>query len=126
VDEPENPISAYLTTLPQPQRDTLGALRNTLRELLPTAVECISYNMPCFKVDGAAVAGFDGFKAHCSYFPHSGGALANVTGIPAWCTVTSKGTLQFPIDRPLSKAFVRRLVNARLAEIAAKQAAKRR
>ena len=117
----DDPIAAHLATLPQPQRDTLTALRATLRELLPDAVESISYNMPCFKVDGVAVAGFDGFKQHCSYFPHSGNVVGQVSGVPAWCTVASKGTLQFPVDRPLPKTLVRKLVNARLREIAAKR-----
>jgi uncharacterized protein YdhG (YjbR/CyaY superfamily) len=119
-------IDAYLAALPQPQRDTLTALRVTLRELLPDAEECISYKMPCFKVGGMAVAGFDGFKQHCSYFPNSGNIVQHVSGIPAWCTVASKGTLQFPVDRPLPKALVRRLVRARLDEIAAKAASRRR
>ena len=122
----DNPITAHLATLPQPQRDTLTALRDTLRDLLPDAEECISYNMPCFKVDGVAVAGFDGFKHHCSYFPHSGSVVQQVTGIPGWCTVASKGTLQFPVDRPLPKTIVRKLVRARLREIAEQQGAKRR
>jgi uncharacterized protein YdhG (YjbR/CyaY superfamily) len=115
----------HLATLPVPQRDTLTALRAVLLDLLPNAVECISYKMPCFKVEGAAVAGFDGFKSHCSYFPHSGNVLAQINRIPAWCTVSSKGTLQFPIDRPLPKALVRQLVEARLAEITAKQELRR-
>jgi uncharacterized protein YdhG (YjbR/CyaY superfamily) len=115
-----------LASLPQPQRDTLLALRDTLRELLPDAVECMSYDMPCFKVDGVAVAGFEGFKRHCSYFPHSGNVLSQVTGVPAWCTVASKGTLQFPVDRPLPKTLVRKLVRVRLREIAAKKTARGR
>jgi uncharacterized protein YdhG (YjbR/CyaY superfamily) len=114
----EDVIGEYLAALPQPQRDTLGALRTTLRELLPDAEECISYKMPCFKIDGKAVAGFDGFKQHCSYFPHSGNIVQNISGVPAWCNVASKGTLQFPIDRPLPKTLVRKLVRARLDEIA--------
>ena len=121
-----NAVTAHLATVPQPQRDTLTELRATLRDLLPDAVECISYNMPCFKVNGAAVAGFDAFKDHCSYFPHSGNALGQVSGIPAWCTVASKGTLQFPVNRPLPKALVRRLIQARLREIAAKEPSRRR
>ncbi len=116
-----NPIDAHLAALPQPQRDTLTALRATLRELLPDAVECISYNMPCFKLDGVAVAGFDGFKQHCSYFPHSGNIVSQIGGVPSWCTVATKGTLQFPVDRPLPKTLVRKLVRARLAEIAARR-----
>jgi uncharacterized protein YdhG (YjbR/CyaY superfamily) len=116
----DDPIGTYLATLPQPQRDTLAALRATLRALLPDAQECISYNMPCFKVDGKAVAGFDGFKQHCSYFPHSGNIVPNVSGIPAWCTAASKGTLRFPVDRTLPKTLVRKLVRARLDEIASR------
>jgi uncharacterized protein YdhG (YjbR/CyaY superfamily) len=126
VDGQENPIDAHLAKLPRHQRDTLTALRETLRELLPDAEECISYNMPCFKVGGVAVAGFDGFKNHCSYFPHSGNVVQQVSGIPAWCTVASKGTLQFPVDRPLPKALVRKLVQARLAEITTKKASLRK
>ena len=119
-----SPIDAHLAGLPQPQRATLLALRATLRELLPGAQECLSYRMPCFKVDGVAVAGFDAYTAHCSYFPHSGNVVERVSGIPAWCTVASKGTLQFPVDRPLPKALVKKLVLARQAEIAERAALK--
>jgi uncharacterized protein YdhG (YjbR/CyaY superfamily) len=122
----DDPIMTHLERLPQPQRDTLSALRATLRELLPEAEECISYDMPCFKVDGVAVAGFEGFRHHCSYFPHSGNVVGEITGVPAWCTVASKGTLQFPVDRPLPKTLVRKLVQARQCEIADKQASRRR
>jgi uncharacterized protein YdhG (YjbR/CyaY superfamily) len=117
-----SPIEAHLVTLPQPQRDTLTALLEMLRDLLPDAAECISYNMPCFKIDGIAVAGFDGFKQHCSYFPHSGNIVSQVSGVPPWCTVATKGTLQFPVDRPPPKTLVRKLVRARLAEIEARRA----
>ncbi len=118
----DNVIDAHLAALPQPQRNTLAALRDTLRGLLPGAEECLSYGMPCFKVDGKAVAGFDGYKAHCSYFPHSGNIVGRVSGIPAWCTAASKGTLQFPVDRPLPTELVEKLVKARQAEIAEKGA----
>jgi len=126
VSSRDDPIGAHLAALPQPQRDTLIALRATLRDLLPNATECISYTMPCFKVDGVAVAGFDGFKNHCSYFPHSGNVVGQIGRIPAWCSVASKGTLRFPVDRPLPKTLVQKLVRARQREIAAKDASRRR
>ena len=126
MSRPEDPIASHLATLPQPQRDTLTALRATLRDLLPQATESLSYNMPCFKVDGTAVAGFDGFKDHCSYFPHSGNVLSQITGVPDWCTVAAKGTLRFPVDRPLPKTLARKLVQARLREIAEKKQSRRR
>ena len=125
MSNPADPVSSHLAALPQPQRDTLTALRATLRDLLPDATESISYNMPCFKVDGVAVAGYDGFKGHCSYFPHSGNVVDQIGDVPTWCTVASRGTLQFPVDRPLPKALVRKLVRARLREIAAKEGTRR-
>ena len=125
-NDPESRVEAHLAALSQPQRDTLTSLRLTLRDLLPDAEECISYNMPCFKVDGVAVAGYDGFKKHCSYFPHSGTVVGQLRGIPSWCTVATKGTLQFPVDRPLPKALVRQLVRVRLREIAERRSPPRR
>jgi uncharacterized protein YdhG (YjbR/CyaY superfamily) len=124
MSEPENPVLAHLAALPPSQRDTLTQLRATLRGLLPDAEECISYRMPCIKVDGVAVAGFDGFAKHCSYFPHSGNVVEQLVDVPAWCTVSSKGTLQFPVDRPLPEGLVRQLVQIRLDEIAVNAAAK--
>ena len=120
-----NPIDDYLAGVQEPHRATLTALRDTLRSLLPGAEECISYGMPCFKVDGKAIAGFAAFKQHCSYFPHSGGGVLQVVNLPDWCTASSKGTLQFPIDKPLPKKLVAELVDIRERELAAKAVAKR-
>ncbi|MEI6362314.1 MAG: DUF1801 domain-containing protein [Actinomycetes bacterium] len=110
-------IDAYLADVPEPQRTTLEALRSTLRSLLPEAEEGLAYGVPAFKVDGTGVAGFAAYQRHCSYFPMSGGILPALAEDLAGYT-TSKGALKFPVDRPLPKTLVRRLVKARLAEIA--------
>jgi uncharacterized protein YdhG (YjbR/CyaY superfamily) len=115
-------IDDHLAGLPAVQRETLLRLRDTLREILPAAEEKISYRMPCVAVQGKAVAGFDGFRDHCSYFPHSGNVIGEVVErygpVPAWADHDA-GTLRFPIDRPLPKALVKRLVRVRLDEISA-------
>lgn len=111
-------VAAHLEKLPEPQRTTLVALRATLRIVLPEATECLKYGMPAFVVNGRAVAGYDGFTHHCSYFPHSGSVLEQIADLPAW-TTASKGTLRFPVDRPLGIRLVRRLVKVRLEQIAA-------
>ena len=121
----ENPIDEYLAGVPEPHRATLTALRTTLRQLLPGADECVSYGMPCFKIDGKAIAGFAAFKRHCSYFPHSGGVVGLVQDLPDWCTAASKGTLQFPVDRRLPNALVAELVTLRRQELAEKAAVKK-
>src|SRR3954447_24818205 len=115
--DPREAIDVRIAAMPQPQRDTLTALRATLRTVLPRAEECIKYNMPSFAVQGKGVAAYDSFKAHCSYFPFSGNVLQKAGDIPVGIA-TTKGTLQFPVDTPLPVGLVRRLVRIRLDEIA--------
>ncbi|MFY0575725.1 iron chaperone [Cystobacter fuscus] len=100
-------------------KKTLGALRRQLRELLPGAVETLSYQMPTFKVDGNAVAGFAFFKTHCGYYPFSGGVVPALKEQLDGYT-TSKSGVTFPPDKPLPAKLVKTLVQARLAEIAAR------
>lgn len=109
-------IDSYLASVDEPQRATLEKLRLTLRSVLPDADEGISYGAPAFKVGGKAIAGFAAYKDHLSYLPHSG----SVTGELATELAdykTTKGSLQFAIDRPLPEDVVRALVAARLKEL---------
>jgi len=109
-------VDAYLDSVSEPQQSTLRALRATLRTVLPTAQERISYNMPTFAVNGKSVVSYAGFKNHCSYFPHSGNVFVVVGSAVAKYPVNN-GTLQFPVDKPLPIGLVRKLVRARLNEI---------
>ena len=111
------PIDLHIARFAGAQRESLQRLCDDLRVILPGAEECISYNMPCFKVDGRAVAGFDGFKNHNSYFPHSGNVVNEVGPLPKGCS-TTRGALRFPLDASLPKTLLWKLVKARLAEIA--------
>lgn len=106
-------MDAYLAAQPEPQRTTLQKVRETIRSLLPTAEECISYSVPAFACDGTAVAGFSGSRSHCSYLPFSGSLLESIsTDVAAY--QTSKGALLFAVDRPLPRPLIRRLIVARL------------
>lgn len=109
-------VDDYLAGAPEPHGTTLRQLRETLRGILPEAVETVSYNMPAFKVGGQAVAGYAYFKNHCSYFPHSGSVLP-VLSEELKAYRWSKGTLQFPVDEPLPAVLVRRLVAVRLEQL---------
>ncbi|NOK07519.1 SRPBCC domain-containing protein [Corallococcus exercitus] len=111
-------IDAYLASLQDPAaKKTLGALRTQLRKLLPKATESITYQMPTFKVDGSAVAGFAFFKNHCGYYPFSGSVVpALKSELDGYAT--SKSGVTFPPDQPLPAKLVKTLVRARLAEIA--------
>jgi uncharacterized protein YdhG (YjbR/CyaY superfamily) len=113
-------IDKYLKQFPDEQRESLQHLRETIHSIVPHARETLSYGMPAFEIDGKVVAGFDGFKKHCSYFPHSGSVLEEIEGFPEWCEV-SKGTLKFPIGKKLPKTLVRKLISVRRSQILEKQ-----
>jgi uncharacterized protein YdhG (YjbR/CyaY superfamily) len=108
-------IDEYLAGVEEPQKRTLETLRKTILGIIPEAEQCISYQVPTFKVNGKGIAGFAAYKKHCSYFPMSGSVFRKLgDGVAKY--KTSSGALQFPADRPLPKTLVRKLIKVRLAE----------
>jgi uncharacterized protein YdhG (YjbR/CyaY superfamily) len=109
-------IDAYLRGVDEPKRGTLQALRRTILEIVPDAEQGISYRVPAFRIRGKVVAGFAAFKDHLSYLPFSGSVLGQLgDGLREY--TTTKSALHFPIDRPLPKKIVERLIAVRLAEM---------
>jgi uncharacterized protein YdhG (YjbR/CyaY superfamily) len=108
-------IDAYLGELDEPKRSTLQQLRQTILEVIPEAEEGISYGMPAFRLDGKVVAGFAAFKNHLSYLPHSGSVFSHMREDVA-AYRTSSGALQFPVDQPLPKPLVQKLLELRIAQ----------
>jgi uncharacterized protein YdhG (YjbR/CyaY superfamily) len=109
-------IDEYLAALDQQKRATLQHLRQTIHEIIPNAEECISYGMPAFRLEGTVIAGFAAFKNHLSYLPHSGSVLRELSDDLSGYQSTP-GSLHFPIDQPLPKALVRKLIAVRLNEV---------
>lgn len=108
-------VDSYLEAAPEPQRSTLEKLRLTIRSVVPDAEECISYNMPAYRIDGKVVAGFAAFKKHCAYLPHSGSVFEAMADELVGYEYT-QGSLHFAIDKPLPKALVRKLISVRRAQ----------
>ena len=109
-------VDQYLANVEEPKRATLQKLRETLRELLPDAEEVISYGMPGFRLNGKVIAGFAAFRNHLAYLPHSGSTFAELKTELAGYRST-EGSLHFPIDKPLPKALVKKLIAVRLRQI---------
>ncbi len=109
-------IDQYLAALDEPKRSTLETLRRSILEVVPEAEQCISYGMPAFKIQGKAVAGFAAFKRHLSYLPHSGSVLPALEEDLANYEQT-KGSLHFPVDKPLPKRLVKKLVTTRMRQL---------
>ncbi len=106
-------VDEYLLGVEEPKRSTLEALREAILEVVPEAEQVISYRVPAFRVEGKTVAGFAAFKDHLSYLPFSGSVLGVLEDELGDYTMT-KSSLHFPVDRPLPKALVRRLISVRL------------
>ncbi len=109
-------IDEYLRGIDVPMRVTLQAVRGMILEVVPEAEEGISYRVPAFRVDGKVIAGFAAFKDHLSYLPFSGSVLGELGDELRGYTRT-KSSLHFPIDRPLPKRLVKKLIAVRLDEI---------
>jgi uncharacterized protein YdhG (YjbR/CyaY superfamily) len=113
-------VEAYLAAVPEPGRATLEKIRAVIRSAAPKeATEAISYGMPAFKHKGGLLA-YAAFKNHCSLFPMSMAVIAQFSE-ELKPFQTSKGTLQFPLDKPLASALVKKLVKAKVAENEAKK-----
>ncbi|MGD1053290.1 MAG: DUF1801 domain-containing protein [Candidatus Dormibacteria bacterium] len=112
----EQEIDAYLANLEEPKRSTLGELRRTIHEVVPDAEECISYRMPAFRLHGRVIAGFAAFTNHLSYLPHSGSVLSELADDLAGYARTP-GALHFPVDQPLPRPLVEKLIAVRLRQV---------
>ena len=108
-------VDEYLANVPEPAASTLKHLRAVIQSVVPKeTTEVISYGMPMFKFNGMLV-GYAAFKKHCSLFPTGSGVLdqfeKELKGYR-----TSKGTIQFPPDKPLPEALLKKIVRARVKE----------
>lgn len=116
-------VDSYLAQVPEPARTTLEKMRVTIRSVVPPeTTEGLSYGMPAFRYKGALVA-YAAFKDHCSFFPMQASLLDEMKE-DLKNYRTSKGTLQFPSDKPLPASLLKKMVKARIAENEARAAIK--
>ena len=109
---PKN-VDEYLAGVPEPARSTLNKIRAAIRSAAPPeAIETISYRIPAFKYKGVLVW-FAAFSNHCSFFPTASVIKAFQTELKGFST--SKGTIHFPVDKPLPATLVKKMVKLRVA-----------
>ena len=109
-------IDEYLAGVNAAHRSALGRLRERIHAAAPKAEECISYGIPAFRVNGRLLVGFGAWANHCSFYPMSSTTLRKFRR-DVKNFQTGKGTLRFSPDKPLPGRFVKKLVQARIAEI---------
>jgi uncharacterized protein YdhG (YjbR/CyaY superfamily) len=107
-------VDDYLSGVPEPARGTLNRIRTAIRSALPPeATEAISYGIPTFKYKGPLLW-FAAFSHHCSLFPGSSVIKAFKNELKEF--QISKGTIRFPVDKPLPASLVKKMVKARMAD----------
>jgi uncharacterized protein YdhG (YjbR/CyaY superfamily) len=108
-------VDAYLADLPDDARATLEKIRKAIEAAAPEATETIAYGMPAFDHAGRPLVYFAAFKKHCSFFPASYQVMEAFADELKRYDV-EKGTIRFPIGRPLPATLVRKIVKARIRE----------
>jgi uncharacterized protein YdhG (YjbR/CyaY superfamily) len=111
-------VAEYIAQHPANVQKLLKEIRRTMRAELPDAVEVISYGIPTFKAGGKSVIYFAGFKDHVSVYPVPEGSATFQKQVDKF--QTGRGTLQFPLDKPLPLAFIRQVTRLRQKDVESK------
>src|SRR4051812_49391617 len=112
---PARNVDEYLSGIPEPARSTLKHIRAVIKSVVPKeTTEVISYRIPMFNYNGMLV-GYAAFAKHCSLFPTGSGVIETFAKELKGYR-TSRGTIQFPSDKPLPDALLKKIVRQRVKE----------
>ena len=107
-------VEEYLAGLSPQRRAALERLRATIAAAAPDAEECIAYNMPAFRLNGQFLVGYSATTKGCSFYAGAHPIREHADDLSRY--ETSKGTIRFSHDGPLSLALIRKLVKTRISE----------
>jgi uncharacterized protein YdhG (YjbR/CyaY superfamily) len=116
-------VNEYIASQPKGMQPILGRLRDIIRKAVPGADEVISYQIPTYKLHGATVLYFAGWKQHYSLYPATQLVLAAFQDELAPYKI-SKGTIRFPRSQPFPLKLIERIVKFRAKEVAEREKAK--
>jgi uncharacterized protein YdhG (YjbR/CyaY superfamily) len=103
----------YLAAVTEDKRAALQTLRKAIKTAAPKAEECISYQLPAFRLNGRFLVAYGAATNHCAFYP---GSTVKALKDELKSYDTSKGTIRFSADKPLPSALVRKLVRLRIEE----------
>ena len=116
-------VDEYLSALPANTKGILKEVRKTIKQAAPQAEELISYNIPAFTLHGRLVY-YAAFKNHIGFYPVSSAIKAFQKELSDY--KTSKGAIQFPIERPIPFGVITKIVRFRVKENLEKAKAKKK
>jgi uncharacterized protein YdhG (YjbR/CyaY superfamily) len=107
-------IEEYIKTFPEDVQNILEKMRQTIRRAAPEALEAISYQMPTFKLNGKNLVHFAAWKNHIGFYPTPSGTEAFEKELSPY--KRAKGSIQFPIEKPIPYDLVEKIVIFRMKE----------
>jgi uncharacterized protein YdhG (YjbR/CyaY superfamily) len=107
-------VNEYHAAFPPAVREKLARLRAVIRASAPQAAESISYNMPAFTLNGP-LAYYAAYRHHIGFYPTPQPIRAFAKELRAY--KTTKGAVQFPLDKPIPAALVRNIVRYRAGQL---------
>ena len=107
-------IDEYIAAFPSDVRKLLGEMRKAVREAAPGAEEAIRYRMPAFRLNGENLVFFAAFAHHIGFYPVPSGIEAFKNELAPY--KQGKGSVQFPLDKPVPYDLVKKIVRFRVAE----------
>lgn len=107
-------VGAYVAKFPKETATKLATLRALVQKSAPMAEEKIAYGMPAYKLAGRPLVYFAAFKKHIGFFPTPSAVVHFKNELAGY--KTSKGTIQFPLDKPLPLALIKKIVAFRVKE----------
>ncbi len=110
-------VDEYFSSLSKESKATLQEVREEIKQAAPKAEEVISYNIPGFKLNGILVA-YAAFKEHAGFYPTPSGIEAFKAELSKY--KSAKGSVQFPMDKPIPIALIKKIVKYRVREEEAK------
>lgn len=116
-------VGEYIASRPEAIHDVLERVRDVIRKALPGAEEAISYQIPAYKLYGRVVLYFAGWKNHYSIYPATAATVAVFKNELASYEL-SKGTIRFPLSKPVPVRLIGRIAKFRAKEVAAREKAK--
>lgn len=108
-------IDEYIDTFPPDVQEVLEQVRQAVQKAAPEAEEAISYQMPTFKLRKKNLVHFAAFKNHIGFYPTPSGIEAFEKDFASYHT-SGKGSVQFPLDRPIPLELVAKIVKFRVDE----------
>ncbi|MBN1152341.1 MAG: DUF1801 domain-containing protein [Dehalococcoidia bacterium] len=116
-------IDDYIAGFPPNVQEILQKVRSTIKKAAPQAEESISYQMPTFKLEGNLVH-FAAFKNHVGLYPTPSGTQTFRKELSPY--ETGKGSIRFPLDKPIPYGLITRIVKFRAKENLERAAAKKK